>query len=252
MQEIRDTGGNGEGMDLSEDLPSTVIAERNPTYSAPIFQSVVVVVTPGHESIVVVKERGETKMKGSDVENGKADSANLYDEPGYASPYVQKDEVECTGSKSPYAKPNNKSEADNVKGKGRINPNSLEEFGYEIPDLKMEGTKGFSADATYAKPDKKRSEGNIKSGQSTVSDSYEKPGYEILKKEDADGTTSDTTYAKPDKKKKEVERQNHPGSDNSTKNEKEIAVHTSPDIKRIEINGDLYAIPDKSKDSKKV
>ena len=241
----------------------------------------------------------DEKMKVSDVKNGKVDGANLYGEPGYATPDVQKNEIEGTSSESTYAKPKKKRETNDVKVKDsidpdsyeepgyetpdiaqeethgtkpdatyakpdkkrsegdiksgeRIVPDSFEEPGYETPDLKMEDTKGSSVDATYAKPDKKRSEGNIKSGQSTVSDSYEEPGYETLKKEDTVSTTSNTTYAKPDKKKKEVERQNHPGSDNSTKNDENIAGNFSPDIKRIEINGDLYALPDKSKNGEKV
>ena len=216
----------------------------------------------------------DEKMKVSDVKNVKVDGANLYGEPGYASPDVQTDEIEGASSESAYAKPDKKRETNDVKVKDSIDPDAheepgyetpdiakeetdgtrpdatyaqperkrseenikrgqstvpdlLEEPGYATPDLKMEDTKGSSSDATYAKPDKKRSEGNFKSGESIASDSYEEPGYEILKKDDTVGTTSDTTYAKPDKKKKEVERQNHPGSDNSTKNDEKIAEDVS-------------------------
>ena len=380
MQEFRDTGGNGQAMELSENVPLTSIAEWSPTYSAPECQSVVVVVNPcygvldvktkeagetssspdpayetpgvkreqdkrqsdpGYESIVVVKEGHETvedkrkemngdyfkkdihgdmknwntkkdgiegansestysksdkKRETSDVNGkGRIDS-DFYKEPGYETPDVKKEKFDGASPHTTYAKPNKKRKDDksddntdscyeesghgipdctkeetdgtspdvtyakpdkkrsegNAKSGESIVPDSYEERGYETPLLRMEDTKGSSTDKTYAKPDKKRSEGNIKRGESIVSDSYGEPGYENLKKEDTDGRTSDTAYAKPDKKEKEAECQNHPGSDNSTKSDKEIAVHTSPGIKRIEINGDLYALPNKSKNGEKV
>ena len=380
MQEFRDTGGNGQAMELSEDVPSTSIADWNPTYSTPECQSVVVVVNPcygvldiktkddgeadsspdpayethgvkkeqdkcqsdpGYESIVVVKEGHETvedkrkEMNGDyfkkdihgDMENwntkkngiegansestyskfdkkretsdvndkGRIDS-DFYKEPGYETPDVKKEKFDGASPDTTYAKPNKKRQDDksddnadscyeesahgppdctkeetdgtspdviyskpdkkrsegNIKSGESIVPDSYEESGYETPHLKMEDTKGSSANKTYAKSDKKRSEGNIKSGERIVPDSYKEPRYENLEKEDTNGTISDTTYAKPDKKKKEVECQDHPGSDNSTKNDKEITVHTLPGIKRIEINGDLYALPNKSKNSEKV
>ena len=323
MQEFRDTDGNGQAMELSEDVPSTSIAEGNPTYSAPECQSVVVVVNPyygvlnvktkddgeanfspnpaydtsavkkkqdkcqsdpGHETVddkkkemngdyfkkdihgdmknwnpkkdgiegansestysKPYKKRETSEMKGK----GAIDS-DFYKEAGYETPGVKKEKFDGASLDTTYAKPNKKRQDD----KSDDNTDSCyEEFGHEIPYCTKEETDGTSPDVTYAKPDKKRSEGNIKSGERFVPDSYKEPGYDNLTKKDTNGTTSDTTYAKPDKKKKEAECQNHPGSDNSTKNDKEIAVHTSPGIKRIEINGDLYALPNKSKNSERV
>ena len=196
--------------------------------------------------------KSDKKMKASDVKNRKLAGANLFDEPGYVTPDVQKEEIQCTSSESTYAKPDKKREINDVKVKDSIKPDSYEEPGYETPDIAKEETGGTRPDATYAQQYKKRSEGDIKIGERIVSDFLEEPGYETLKKEDTVGRTSDTTYAKPDKKKKEAECQNHPGSDNSTKSGKEIAGKLSADVKRVEINGELYALPDKSKNSKKV
>ena len=184
--------------------------------------------------------KSDKKMKASDVKNGKVDSANLYDEPGYATPDVQKDEIEGASSKSTYAKPDKKRETNDVKVKDSNDPDSYEEPGYETPDIVKEETDGTRPDATYAQPDKKRSEGDIKSGERIIPDTFEDPGYETpnLKMEDTKGSSADASYAKPKK--------------NSTKSDKEVAGKFSADIKRVEINGDLYALPDKSKNSEKV
>ena len=221
---------------------------------------------PGYEALDITKEENDgrnsdatyakpnKKRSAGNIKTGESIDPDSYKEPGYETPDVAKKEIEGTTTDTTYAKPNKKRSAGSIKTGESIDNNFLEEPGYETPDLKMKVIDGSSSDTTYAKPDKKRSADNMKTGENIYPDSYEEPGYETpdTTKKEVQGTSSDVTYAKPDKKRKEVGRQGHSASDKGSKNGKENAGHSTPDIKRIEINGDLYALPDKSKNSEKV
>ena len=176
------------------------------------------------------------------------------EEPGYETPNFKKGENDGTSSDTTYAKPEKKRSGANIKTGESIDPGSYEESGYETPDFKKEKVDGTSSNTTYAKPNKERSVENIKSGGIINPDSYKEPGYKTSDKttKETDGASSDTTYAKPDKKRKEVECQDHSASDHGIKTNGKNADHSTPGIQRIEINGDLYALPDKNKNDEKV
>ena len=176
------------------------------------------------------------------------------EEPGYETPNFKEGNVDGTSSDTTYSKPDKKRSTGNSKNGENLGPDSYEEPGYETPDVTKKEIESSSSNTTYAKPNKKRSADNIKSKGGINPDSCEKPGYKTsdVTKKEIDGASSDTTYAKPDKKRKEVKRQDHSASDHGIKTNGKNADHSTPDIKRIEINGDLYALPDKNKNTEKV
>ena len=218
---------------------------------------------PGYEASDLTKRENDTisdttyakpdkKRSADDTKSGKSVGADSYKEPGYEILDATKKEIEGTSSDTTYAKPYKKTSAGNIKIGECIDPDFLDS--YDTVEVKKVEKVGTSSNTIYAKPDKKRSADKMKTGKIMDTSSYEEPGYETpnFTKKEVQSTTSETTYAKPDKKRKEAGRQDHLASDNGLKTDKENAGHSSPDIKRIEIKGDLYTLPDKSKNSEKV
>ena len=211
----------------------------------------------GHKTADSEKDKPEDtnpdeKIEAKNIKSEEVDGTNSYDKADYKNPDVQKDGIDDTGSESTHSKPDKKGETSAIKL--RQNSNPYDEPGYETLDLKREKIDDSSLDTTYVKLKNQGSGAKIKAGESIDPDPYEEPGYATtdFDKKEINNSSSGATYAKPDKEKKGVERQDHSASDKGIKTDEQNAGHSTPDIKRIEINGDLYALPDKSKNSQKV
>ncbi|CAB4033804.1 Hypothetical predicted protein, partial [Paramuricea clavata] len=117
------------------------------------------------------------------------------------------------------------------------------------------------ANPMYATPDIKRKEDK--------SANYNPPGYEPVnmkkRQGNEDSSQAEPGYATPDVNRREISRVNsypEPGYETPDIKKKEINVATADsaystpeennaDIERIAVNGDLYALPDKNKSTKK-
>ena len=158
-----------------------------------------------------------------------------------------------------------------VNGKDVSDTDSYPEPGYATPNVETKEDDESNSDPVdhcYARVNKNRKTVNGKDVNDT--DSNLKPGYttpDVENKEDDEKNSNpvDHCYAKVDKKRKTVhgtatqsdplyanvdEATSQPASSNpggDAKNAVDNAGFSSPDIKRIEINGDVYALPNKQK-----
>ncbi len=242
-----------------------VVVEANPTYEIPPDSERKEEHTrgnnnhaePGYETVDGRKD-GKMIMEGtlvnktdsqmdpgyatSDLSRRDDDRVDSYSEPGYETPDVEKKELDDATLDSAYSTadsqrvvleanptyeipPDSERKEEHTRGN-----NNHAEPGYETVDgrkdgkMIVEGTlvnkTDSQIDAGYATPDVEgRDEDRV--------DSFSEPGYETpdLKGKEVNDATSDSAYAMPDKNTQE---------DNT-------------DIKRVEVNGYLYTLPDKSK-----
>ena len=235
----------------------SVIVEVNPLYATPTIQRKKATgensnqEEPENEA-VVVKERDSNEAD-SDADpryvmhdpNKRDDGhVNSNPEPVYAAADKKVRDVNKAGSQADpgYATPDL-----NRRDVGRVD--SYPEPDYEAVDRKrgLFDKADCQADPGYATPDLNRND------EDRV-DSYLGPGYEIpdVKKKEVNGATSDAVYSVPDNNRKEVDPHGSIADSDVRNKEDDNAGHSTPKIKRIEINGVLYTLPDKSKSTKKV
>ncbi len=216
----------------------SVIVEVNPLYATPTIQRKKVTgessnqEEPEYEA-VVVKERDsneadsdadpEPVCAAADKKIRDVNKAGSQADPGYATPDLHRRDEDRV---DPYPEPD-----------------------YEAVDRtrRLVDKADCQADPGYATPDLNRND------EDRVN-SYPGPGYEIpdVKKKEVNGATSDAVYTVPDNNRKEVDPHGSIADSDVRNKEDDNAGHSTPNVKRIEINGVLYTLPDKSKSTKKV
>jgi hypothetical protein len=120
---------------------------------------------------------------------------------------------------------------------------------YATPDIKRKEDKStnYNASASGYEPV------NMKKRESKEDDSQADPGYATpdLKKREIRRVNSypEPGYETPDIKKKEI---NVASADSAYSTPEKNTRENNADIERIDVNGDLYALPDKNRNTKKV
>ena len=177
-----------------------------------------------------------------DLKRRDDERVDSYSEPGYETPDIEKKELDGATLDSAYSTadsqrvvleanptyeipPDSERKEEHTRGN-----NNHAEPGYETVDGRKDGkmiVEGTLVNKTDSQIDPGYATPDVEGRDEDRVDSFSEPGYETpdLKGKEVNDATSDSAYAMPDK------------------NTQEDNTH----IKRVEVNGYLYTLPDKSK-----
>ncbi|CAB3995087.1 Hypothetical predicted protein [Paramuricea clavata] len=184
-----------------------------------------------------------------DNKRKKVDGNNSYADPGYATPDVKRKDVDAKNS---YSDPGYESADMKMKGVNVATSKSFPD--YATVDIKRKDVGGKNAYAESAYESAHLKSKDVDGATSSTNNNYEtiaealnstvknkdattyqqKLGYETpdMKRGNVNAASSDSTYSTIDRDSTKVD---------------ENAGYSPANIKRIEVNGDLYALPTKKK-----